>query len=358
MTIKSAVVGLGGISAGHLTFLADDPRIDLVGVCDLSPATARHRAERHRSVPYTSLDALLAETMPDVVHVLTPPLSHEAIALQCLAAGADVVCEKPVVPDVPRLRGLLETAAAAGRRVVENQNYRWNDTVLEVDRLIADGVLGDVVAVGVEVAIGVAEPGGRFSDLNVPSPVAGLPAGVVHDFLPHLAYLALHPARAGDHTYPAISETRARWRNVSGNPLLRYDELAATFLAGDVSASVTFCARTKPEHFRLRVSGTAATVEIDLWRAYVRLERMSGPKLLATVLDYGTNGGRMAKAGVTDLVNKVLQHGPLHGIPRLLDDVYTAFIAGSEPPVTAQQMLACQELVDALVAQAPRVEAP
>lgn len=346
--LKSAVVGLGGISAGHLEFLAADPRVRLVGVCDLSPATARHRAELHHSVPYTALDHMLAEAAPDVVHVLTPPISHEALTRKCLAAGAHVICEKPVVPDLARLRALLDTAAAADRHLIENQNYRWNDALVEVDRLVAGGVLGDVVAVDVSVAVPVAEPGGRFADPHVPSPVAGLPAGVIHDFLPHMAYLALHHAG-----YPEVTEVRARWRNVSGIELLRYDELMATFLAGEVAASVRFCARTRPDHLRVRVSGTLASVEVDLWRVYQRLEQRRGPKLLATVRDYGTNGARLARAGVVDLVDKVRQHGALHGIPRLLDAVYTALSTGAPPPVTPLQMLRCQELIDALVAQAP-----
>ena len=51
-----------------------------------------------------------------------------------LAAGAHVVCEKPLAPTAGETRALLELARDAGRCLVETRNVLYNDVVLRFDR--------------------------------------------------------------------------------------------------------------------------------------------------------------------------------------------------------------------------------
>ena len=62
---------------------------------------------------FTDHRAMLAESRPDVVVICTPPHTHLPIALDVLAAGADLLLEKPPVLDLAEHRTL---AAAADRR--------------------------------------------------------------------------------------------------------------------------------------------------------------------------------------------------------------------------------------------------
>lgn len=345
--VRCGVIGCGAISKPHLEYLAKSERVDLVGVCDLSPVTAEHAAAVAGTRAFTDMHAMLAEGI-DIVHVLTPPSTHEPISIAALEAGANVICEKPVAPDRAALDRMLASAAANDRWLVEGHNLRWNDPVVWLRSLAADGTLGDVLAVEVLLALPVASEGSRFADTNLPSPVRNLPGGVVQDFLPHLAYLALEPVGFG-----AATNVTAAWANHSGNATLVYDEVDASAQVGSASIRTRFSARTHPDHFRVIIRGSKATAEVDLYREYRRLERLDGPKLLATLLEYTRNGLSMAAAGAKDLSNKVMQHSPYHGIGRMLDEIYGATQRGDAPPITVDEMRACVDLIDAIIAAAP-----
>ena len=65
----------------------------------------------------------------DVVHVLTPPAAHTAVAIQAAEAGCDVLVEKPMALDVAEADRIIDAARAAGVRVVPNHNYLFKPSI-------------------------------------------------------------------------------------------------------------------------------------------------------------------------------------------------------------------------------------
>ena len=61
---------------------------------------------------------------PDVVVVATPPALHADVCIQALEAGAHVICEKPFVTSSAEGDRVLAAAAAAGRRIAVNHQFR------------------------------------------------------------------------------------------------------------------------------------------------------------------------------------------------------------------------------------------
>jgi predicted dehydrogenase len=96
--IRAAIVGTGGIATiGHLPALrAQAHRVELVAAVDTDESRVKEFCAEH-GVPaaYTSLDRMLAEQRPDLVHVCTPPYTHAEQVAACLTAGSWVWCEKP-----------------------------------------------------------------------------------------------------------------------------------------------------------------------------------------------------------------------------------------------------------------------
>jgi predicted dehydrogenase len=341
--LRAAVIGCGAIATQHLEFLTTTSQATLVGVCDLSPATAGYTAHRYATEAFTDAAALLATARPDVVHVLTPPSSHRPLVEMALQHGAHVLCEKPIASSSSELIAMVEIAQQAQRTLAENHNYLFNDPVLQLDRILADGRIGEVVEVEITFALGVTD-GGRFVDPNVPSPVAHLAGGAVHDFLTHLSYLALHFLGPG-----APSGVTARWRNLSGNPQAVFDDLHASFEVGRALGVVRFSATSRPECAAIRIRGTRGTVETDLYQPYLRLDVPRSRSQLSSVVNHVVNGVSMAAAGGRGLRNKVLQHTPYHGLHRFLDAFYGSLVGGVAPVPTAE-MLRTTALIDALVA--------
>ncbi len=124
-SFRVALVGLG--EAGftlHLPALASIRGATVVGACD-HDADRRARAAQRFSVPvFDDFAAMLAQSGPDIVIVGTPPNSHAEYCLRSLAAGAHVICEKPFVSSITEADRVIEAAAAAGRRVALNHEFR------------------------------------------------------------------------------------------------------------------------------------------------------------------------------------------------------------------------------------------
>lgn len=340
--LRTAVVGCGAIAYEHLPFVATSPLAELVAVCDRSRALATAAGERFRARSiHTDVDAMLAAERPGIVHVLTPPHTHDAIVRASLAAGAHVVCEKPMTGTAAETGALLDAAAAAGRSLVESRNLLWNDPVLALGRAVDEGRLGTVVECDILLSLDFLA--GPFGDPNLAGPGVVLPGGAVHDFMPHLVYLfqALTGVAEPD-------EVRGFFRNRSGNPRAGFDFLDALVL-GRARGRLRVTTDAYPEHFRIVLRGTKGTAETDLYNPYWRFDAAPNVGKRAP-LGQWANGRALLSASLENFRNKVMQHGTMHGLPRMLDATYRALLAGQAPPIAPAAMLATARLCDRLIA--------
>jgi predicted dehydrogenase len=351
-------VGTGKISEEHLRFLAGSSAVELAGVCDLSPSLAKYAVDRFpaakgkRAAAYTDAGRMLEELRPDVVHVLTPAHTHVKLVTDALGAGAHVVVEKPVAPTNAQFQELWALAQGRGRRIVEDHNYRFNEPVLAIERLLADGSLGAAREVDVRMCLNVRKPGGRYIDENLPHPSHDLPAGVIHEFITHLCYLALRFMPAG----ADVSRVAAAWTKHGDDKLFRHDDLDALVIAGPVHARIRFTSHALPECFTLTVRGTRGWAETDLFQPHLRVVvPRKGGEQLTPLVNHFVNGASLMKSSVTGFRNKVMQKTPYEGLQTFLRRTYAALGDGTEPPVTYDDMDRASRLVDALVDEANRV---
>ena len=291
----------------------------------------------------------------DVVHVLTPPSTHVALATMCLEAGADVICEKPITSTTAELEALLDVADAYGRMVMESHNYRFNDGFVDVQEMVTAGRLGSLTDVEIRIALPITDPAGRFGDPNLPSPIHKMPAGVLHDFTTHFAYLLL--ALAPDVKFHRMA---AAWSNHSADPIFRFDDLDALLVGdgpnGPVHARLRFDSRSGPDTFSVMVRGTRGWTQTDFFQPYARtvVPRPGGAQL-SPIVNHVANGLSLARDGVTNFGKKLLQHTPYHGLHRMLDETYAALLDGRPLPISRQDMVEASRLVDRLLDQEVRL---
>jgi len=342
-SLRAAVIGCGAIAYEHLPFLADSAQAQLVAVCDRSAALAAAAAGRFGAeASFVEVAPMLAAARPDVVHVLTPPHTHDTLVRQVLAGGAHVICEKPMTGSERESAALLDVAAAAGLVLQESRNLLFNDPIIALRKLIAAGRLGRVVEC--EVLLSLDFLAGPFGDGNLSGPAVRLPGGAAHDFIPHLVYLFLALAGVDE-----VSEVRGTLENRSGNARAGFDFLDALLDAGRVRGRLRIATDTAPDAFRVVVRGTKATAETDLYNPFMRIE--GGPNVgKRAPLGQVAAGIGLIRSGASGLRNKIMQHGTMHGLPRMLEAIYTALRQGASPPFTREEMLAAARLTDRLVA--------
>jgi predicted dehydrogenase len=117
MTATVALVGANGHGRWHRRRIAElqaAGRVRLVGLADVSPVDADPPVPAGVPV-FTDHRDLLATAHPDVVIICTPPHTHMPIALDALAAGCDLLLEKPPVASLAAHHTLTAALDAAGR---------------------------------------------------------------------------------------------------------------------------------------------------------------------------------------------------------------------------------------------------
>ncbi|MEV6398902.1 Gfo/Idh/MocA family oxidoreductase [Streptomyces sp. NPDC051907] len=81
----------------------------------------------------------------DLVVIASPNKTHVPIAAAALEAGLSVVVDKPIAGAAAEARELAALAEERGLLLSVFQNRRWDNDFLTLQKLIADGELGDVL---------------------------------------------------------------------------------------------------------------------------------------------------------------------------------------------------------------------
>lgn len=141
--IKVGIVGCGKIADAHAELIKNIEGCEIVGVCDREPLMAKQLYERFPVRRYfDSVEDLLSEAKPDVVHITTPPAPHHDIAKLCMGQGCHVYVEKPFTIDAQQARELIEIAEEKGLKLTVGHNDQFTHSARRMRALVADGYLG------------------------------------------------------------------------------------------------------------------------------------------------------------------------------------------------------------------------
>ena len=147
--LKFGIIGCGGIANGkHFPALAKlSDKVEIVAFCD----TVIERAEK-AAKEYGTADALVTEDYKallarediDVIHVLTPNISHSYITVDALEAGKHVMCEKPMAINYAEAKEMLDAAQRTGKKLTIGYQNRFRSDSLATYDACSKGELGDI----------------------------------------------------------------------------------------------------------------------------------------------------------------------------------------------------------------------
>jgi len=125
---RVAVIGVGHLGRHHARLLAAMPEVELVAVVDTRPGRADEIAAQHDTTALTDAAGLVGRV--DAVTIATPTVSHVAVALPFVEAGAAVLVEKPIAISLDEADRLVEAAAARGTVLAVGHTERFNPAVV------------------------------------------------------------------------------------------------------------------------------------------------------------------------------------------------------------------------------------
>jgi predicted dehydrogenase len=142
--IGAAVIGTGFIGTVHVQALRR-LGVQVRGVLGSSPERGAARAaEIGVTHAYATLDDMLADDSVDVVHVTTPNHAHYEQVKAILAAGKNVVCEKPLAMTSEQSAEMVEIAKASGKLAAVCYNIRFYPLNQQAHGMVKAGELGDI----------------------------------------------------------------------------------------------------------------------------------------------------------------------------------------------------------------------
>ena len=93
--LKAGFIGSGFAARFHYEALKRvySTKVEIVGAYSKSPEELEEFCQSREITPYSSMEELIKDS--DILHVCTPPVTHEPIAVEVLKGNKDVIIEKP-----------------------------------------------------------------------------------------------------------------------------------------------------------------------------------------------------------------------------------------------------------------------
>jgi nucleoside-diphosphate-sugar epimerase/predicted dehydrogenase len=325
MTLRAGLVGAGNIGRFHVQALRRLANVEIVGVTDVDSERARHFAREMGIAPFGSLKEL-ASAGAQVIHVLTPPATHAAVAIEAIALGCDVFVEKPLATSAEDCDAIHRAAEEHGRTVCAGHSLLYDPFVRGALHLARHGAVGDILA---------------FDYFRAQNPQTYQAAAVTgeqrrggypfRDVGIHALYLA--EAFVG-----AVTSVNA-WPEATGRGdcNLWIDEWRVVAECERGSAHIHLSWNVAPQQSLIVIHGTRGIIRADLSGMSVVVKKQRRlPEHATRVVNSVSEGISTAAQAMANVARVATGHlWQFHGIQALVGEFYRRLAAGQPSPVPA-----------------------
>jgi predicted dehydrogenase len=131
---RVAVIGAGAFGQNHCRVVHESVRSQLAAIVDTDAVRAAEAADRYQTVALSDARELPGKI--DAAIIAAPTTVHADVGCYLLAAGIDVLVEKPIAIDLAGADRLVEAAARAGRILQVGHLERFNPAVLALEQRV------------------------------------------------------------------------------------------------------------------------------------------------------------------------------------------------------------------------------
>ncbi|MDL2292999.1 Gfo/Idh/MocA family oxidoreductase [Ruminococcaceae bacterium OttesenSCG-928-D13] len=147
--IQIGIIGCGGIAKQkHFPSLKLYPELcEMVAFCDIQEERAQKAAEEFGAAGakvYSDYNELLKDEAIDVVHVLTPNVSHAPITVAAFEAGKHVMCEKPMAHTTEAAKQMMDAWKKSGKMFTIGYQNRFRPEVQALQNACRNDELGEI----------------------------------------------------------------------------------------------------------------------------------------------------------------------------------------------------------------------
>jgi predicted dehydrogenase len=153
--LEVAIIGLHHLHPrSYMALFASLPTTRAVAVVDPDGALRLPFAKEFGLQEFETVPAMLAAVKPDIAAIFLPHADCPAAAAACAKAGAHLMVEKPMAASRAGAEKIVAAARAAGVKTTTGYCWRLHPVAREIRKLVASGVLGDIVGAEARCAAG------------------------------------------------------------------------------------------------------------------------------------------------------------------------------------------------------------
>jgi len=322
--IRAAIVGAGLMGFWHARAV-ENVGGKVVAVFDIDKTQADSLAAKHKHAQsFDSLEKMLAEVSPSVLHVCTPTATHKKIAELAIKAGVNLLIEKPIVQTAEETVSLYELASRHKVLLCPVHQFVFQDGVRNAKKLLSN--IGRIV----HLQANICSAGGTGLDTNQVATIA-------EDILPHP--LSLMQTFLGD---DFILQDWVIFCPNSG-------ELRVSGKARKISLGIFVSMNSRPTLNSFQIFGTGGTIYLDLFHGYSVIESGKTTKT-RKILHPFDSALRNLSAATLNLGRRSLKNETAYpGLRRLIDEFYQAIKDGKPSPITSAEAIAVAQIRDILI---------
>ena len=133
--MKYALIGCGRISVNHVA-AAQKNKLEIAALCDIVPEAIEDKFQKFDLSEtvrrYADYKEMLSIEKPELVAIATESGKHAQIALDCIAAGANLIIEKPIALSIADADAIIQAAEAKGVVVSACHQNRFNKSIQKI----------------------------------------------------------------------------------------------------------------------------------------------------------------------------------------------------------------------------------
>lgn len=317
-TIRVGLIGCGKMGLAHLRAISRAGGAVVVGIADPAASAESLRPLVGPGVRIVAtVDQLLKETSPDIVHIVTPPATHARLAMQALAAGCHVYVEKPFALTRREAEEVLEFAASRQLLVTAGHQVLFERPALETIATLRD--IGNLVHIE-----------SHFSFKMVRRTITAVEQ--CKDILPHAVYPLLQQLRAG-------AERAGTPIEIVGVDARASGDLYALVKVGDCTGILEVSLSGRPVEQYQQLVGTNGSLRADYITGSV--VRLTGPGAGIGVLFTPYRRAFQTLSGASRGFARLIfgRQSSYPGLQVLIERFYAAVAGKSRAPIGAADIL-------------------
>jgi predicted dehydrogenase len=297
----------------------------VTAVVDPNPEAQARLAAKHRgAAAFASIEQMLDRLNLDVIHVCTPPGTHNYIAQVAIEAGINLVIEKPLTATAFEAEHLFELAEKRRVIICPVHQFLFQDGVISARSSMAR--IGRLVHLeGTFYSAG----GTGKSDAQIET-IAG-------EILPHPLALMQSFLPGG---LPISSWVTTR----TGT-----GELRAMSEAQGVSLAIFVSMRARPTVCEFKLVGTEGTIHLDMFHGFSFLERGRVSRTTKITRPFSFGLGKLRGAAINLGRRAVRKEFAYPGLQRLIASFYAAILAGTPAPISRDDAIRVATVRDSIL---------